>query len=139
MKNTAIKLLTLLFLVSMIFASCSKNNSSSNEQPIDETMLYGKWQSIEHIVNGQTYYFDVKIDISSDGSGTIETIDVNNHLTFPFTWTLSGSSLKITANDNIATFKIENLTVSQVTISGDTFPGLPNINLTSYKGTYNKI
>lgn len=138
MKNTTIKITTLLVAVAMIFATCSKNSSDSSE-PIDETMLYGKWQSVEHIVNGNTYNAQVTITLNEDGSGTIAAIDVNNTLTFPFTWVLSGKSIKITASNNTVTFKIEDLTDTQITISGNSFPGMPNMGQTSYKGTYNKV
>ena len=135
MKNTTIKITTLLVAVAMIFASCSKDSASSSS--IDETMLYGKWQSIHHIINGQTYDFDVMIEIISDGTGVIETTEISNPV--PFTWSLSGNSLKITASNNTAKFKIEDLTDTQIIISGNSFPGVPNINLTSYKGTYKKV
>ena len=136
MKSITIKITMLLIAVAMMFASCSKNSSDSSE-PIDETMLYGKWQSIHHIINGQTYDFDVMIEIISNGTGVIETTEISNPV--PFTWSLSGNSLKITASNNTAKFKIEDLTDTQITISGNSFPGMPNIGLTSYKGTYKKV
>ena len=136
MKNTTMKIMTLFIAVSMILAACSKKDSASNES-IDETMLYGEWQSIHHIINGQTYDFDVMIEIISDGTGVIETTEISNPV--PFTWSLSGNSLKITASNNTAKFKIEDLTENQITISGDSFPGAPNMGQTSYKGTYNKV
>ncbi|MCQ2317910.1 MAG: hypothetical protein MJZ90_03180 [Bacteroidales bacterium] len=91
MKNTTMKIMTLFIAVSVILAACSKKDSASNES-IDETMLYGKWQSIHHIINGQTYDFDVMIEIISDGTGVIETTEISNPV--PFTWSLSGNSLK---------------------------------------------
>lgn len=138
MKNTTMKIMTLFIAVSMILAACSKKDSASNES-IDETMLYGEWQSTQHIVNGQTYNAEVTIIINEDGTGTIAATDVQNTLTFPFTWVLSGNSIKITASNNTAKFKIEDLTENQITISGDSFPGAPNMGQTSYKGTYNKV
>ena len=77
------------------------------------------------------------IEIISDGTGVIETTEISNPV--PFTWSLSGNSLKITASNNTAKFKIEDLTDTQIIISGNSFPGVPNINLTSYKGTYKKV
>ena len=125
--------MALLITVSMIFATCSKKSSSED---IDETMLYGTWKSTEHIINGQANNFDVTILIEDDGTGVIKTQEISHDINF--TWSLSGDILTTTIGNSTAKFKIESLTESQITISGDSFPGMPTIN-TSYKGTYEKV